>query len=77
MVRSVLAALDERDWKVEDDGVWCRVTPPRHTSRVQGWKLHVSTTRLSAPEVPHRAAGVWSAPGAPSRRPVTWGPSSR
>jgi serine/threonine protein kinase len=58
VVRSVLTALDEHDWRVEEDGVWCRVTPPRHESRVQGWKLHLSATRLSAPEVLHRAAGV-------------------
>ncbi|OIK23170.1 class IV lanthionine synthetase LanL [Streptomyces malaysiense] len=58
VVRSVLTALDEEDWKVEEDGVWCRVTPAKHESRVQGWKLHISATRLSAPEVLHRAAGV-------------------
>lgn len=58
VVRSVLTALDEEDWQVEEDGVWCRVTPPEHEPRVQGWKLHVSATRLSAPEVLHRAAGV-------------------
>ncbi|MFR9797721.1 class IV lanthionine synthetase LanL [Streptomyces sp. MS06] len=58
VVRSVLTALDEEDWQVEEDGVWCRVTPPKHESRVQGWKLHLSATRLSAPEVVHRAAGV-------------------
>ncbi len=58
VVRSVLTALDEPDWRVEDDGVWCRATPPEHERRVQGWKLHVSATRLSAPEVLHRAAEV-------------------
>ncbi|MFJ2959800.1 class IV lanthionine synthetase LanL [Streptomyces sp. NPDC087270] len=58
VVRSVLTALDEEDWQVEEDGVWCRVTPPQHEPRVQGWKLHLSATRLSAPEVLHRAAGV-------------------
>ncbi|WP_093716816.1 class IV lanthionine synthetase LanL [Actinacidiphila alni] len=63
MVHSVLATLDARDWRVEEDGVWCRVTPPHHEARVQGWKLHVSATRLSAPEVLHRAAEVLVAAG--------------
>lgn len=54
----MLTTLDEQDWQVEEDGVWCRATPPEHERRVQGWKLHVSATRLSAPEVVHRTAAV-------------------
>ncbi|WP_159025110.1 hypothetical protein [Streptomyces sp. MUSC 125] len=54
----MLTTLDDKDRQVVEDGVWCRVTPLKHESLVQGWKLHISATRLSAPEVLHRAAGV-------------------
>ncbi|MFI9105447.1 class IV lanthionine synthetase LanL [Streptomyces fildesensis] len=37
---------------------WCRVGPAEQLKRVQGWKLHLSATVLSAPEVLHRAARV-------------------
>ncbi|MFF7636473.1 class IV lanthionine synthetase LanL [Kitasatospora sp. NPDC008050] len=58
LVRSVLTALDAQDWQIEESGVWCRVTPADHEPRVQGWKLHLSATRLSAPEVLHQASQV-------------------
>ncbi|WP_051970922.1 class IV lanthionine synthetase LanL [Kitasatospora azatica] len=58
VVRAVLAELGEDGWSVQESGVWCRVEPPVVERRVQGWKLHVSATRLSAPEVLTRAAEV-------------------
>ncbi len=45
-------------WELVEDDFWCRVSAPDAASRVQGWKLHVSATPLSAPEVLHRAACV-------------------
>lgn len=59
LVRAVLAEQqDGREWAMTDDDFWCRVTPDDATPRVQGWKLHLSATPLSAPEVLHRAATV-------------------
>src|SRR6266536_250372 len=57
-VRSVLAHHDANDWQVEPDGFWCAVRPPSRPRRVQGWKLHLSATPLSAPLVLARSAGV-------------------
>ncbi|WP_139134520.1 class IV lanthionine synthetase LanL [Streptomyces sp. TP-A0874] len=57
----VRAVLDERravGWGIETGDVWCQVTAPQPVRRVQGWKLHVSATRLSAPEMLYRAADV-------------------
>ncbi|MFF0558643.1 class IV lanthionine synthetase LanL [Streptomyces sp. NPDC004266] len=45
-------------WAVEADEMWCRVAPVTATRREQGWKLHVSATAASAPEVLTRALGV-------------------
>ncbi|MDB1090021.1 class IV lanthionine synthetase LanL [Streptomyces sp. ACA25] len=58
LAQSVLSETDADAWEIQEDDVWCRVTPPDPVERLQGWKLHVSATRLSAPEVLHRAAGV-------------------
>lgn len=58
LVRLVLSDQGADDWEMVEDDFWCRVTPPEVPSRVQGWKLHVSATPLSAPEVLHRAARV-------------------
>ncbi|MEV4558389.1 class IV lanthionine synthetase LanL [Kitasatospora sp. NPDC049285] len=60
MVESVLAERGLDGWSFTEDEVWCRVTPAGDggVDRVQGWKLHVSATRLSAPEVLHRVAHV-------------------
>ncbi|CAG7613424.1 class IV lanthionine synthetase LanL [Actinacidiphila bryophytorum] len=58
VVRAVLARSTAGEWTVGGDGFWCRVTPPRHDRRAQGWKLHVSATQLSAPVVLSRAAEV-------------------
>jgi hypothetical protein len=58
VVRGVLARAAAGEWAVGGDGFWCRVTPPGHNRRAQGWKLHVSATQLSAPVVLSRAAEV-------------------
>lgn len=50
-VRGVLARLDAGDWRVDREDFWCRVGPVRGRMRVQGWKLHLSATPLSAPLV--------------------------
>jgi serine/threonine protein kinase len=57
-VRSVLARREATDWKVRPGDTWCQVDPPGARSRVQGWKLHVSATSLSAPLVLARSADV-------------------
>jgi hypothetical protein len=51
-------ALNGRPWRAVDDDLWCHMTPPDYPSRVQGWKLHISATRVSAPLVLHRVAKV-------------------
>ncbi|MGW4161146.1 class IV lanthionine synthetase LanL [Streptomyces sp. NPDC004788] len=63
LAQAVLAEHDAHDWTVTEDDVWCRVMPPGRKERIQGWKLHLSATRLSAPEVVHRAATVLVAAG--------------
>ncbi|MFD1545799.1 class IV lanthionine synthetase LanL [Nonomuraea guangzhouensis] len=50
-------------WTLRDGEIWCMVTPPRHTRREQGWKLHLSATPPSAPHVLERAARVLVAHG--------------
>src|SRR5262245_53525051 len=57
-VRSVLARHDLPKWRVERGEVWCVVQAPDRPARVQGWKLHVSATPLSAPLVLARSADV-------------------
>ncbi|MGW6918460.1 class IV lanthionine synthetase LanL [Kitasatospora sp. NPDC054939] len=63
LARAVLAEQGAQGWTVTEDDTWCRVMPPERFERVQGWKLHLSATRLSAPEVVHRAAQVLVAHG--------------
>jgi serine/threonine protein kinase len=43
---------------VSEDGPWCGVAGSAAVELVQGWKLHVSATPLSAPVVLHAAAQV-------------------
>lgn len=45
-------------WRVREDDRWCQVTPAGYPRRIQGWKVHLSATWLSAPIVLHRAAQV-------------------
>lgn len=49
LVGDALTARGKSGWRVELDAPWCRAEPPDHNRRVQGWKLHVSATPLSAP----------------------------
>ncbi|MFJ9855594.1 class IV lanthionine synthetase LanL [Streptomyces sp. NPDC101150] len=51
------------DWTLRDGETWCMVTPPRRVHREQGWKLHLSATLRSAPQVLENAAGVLSVRG--------------
>jgi len=57
-VRSLLSRHGLNDWQVKPEDFWCYVQPPGGRSRVQGWKLHMSATPLSAPLVLARAAEV-------------------
>ena len=63
IVRSVLAGLGQDAWSLTETGGWCYADAPDGPQRVQGWKLHVSATALSAPHVLHRAAEILVAAG--------------
>lgn len=43
-------------WRCVDDGTWSFRTPRRLTLPAQGWKIHVSATPATAPEVVRRAS---------------------
>ncbi|MEU5539198.1 class IV lanthionine synthetase LanL, partial [Streptomyces sp. NPDC020362] len=64
VVTAVLSRAENNDagapgeWRVRAGDFWCYVSPPREAQQVQGWKLHVSATPLSAPVVLSRAAEV-------------------
>lgn len=57
-VRSVLSRGGKGDWRVRPGEFWCHVQPPEGRSRIQGWKLHVSATPLSAAVVLTRSAPI-------------------
>ncbi|MFE4924315.1 class IV lanthionine synthetase LanL [Streptomyces sp. NPDC056661] len=57
-VHSVLGHAAREDWQVKTDAYWCHVQPGHSQVQIQGWKLHVSATPLSAPLVLVRAAQV-------------------
>ncbi|MFF4734577.1 class IV lanthionine synthetase LanL [Streptomyces sp. NPDC001262] len=57
-VRSVLARHAPDDWQVSPGEFWCQVRPAGTSTRVQGWKLHLSATPLSAVLVLARSAEV-------------------
>lgn len=61
LVTTLLA--QRHDWLVRDDDFWCQVSPRSYPQRVQGWKLHVSATWLSAPMVLYHAARILIAHG--------------
>ncbi|WP_181442350.1 class IV lanthionine synthetase LanL [Streptomyces tateyamensis] len=66
LVEAVLRRQGARDWDVDLDDFWCRVSPDDAAAgRRQGWKLHVSAVPLSAPMVLTRAAEVLVAARAP------------
>ncbi|MFK0279336.1 class IV lanthionine synthetase LanL [Streptomyces sp. NPDC090499] len=45
-------------WTTDADEMWCRLTHQSGMRRRQGWKLHVSATAASAPEVLEKALDV-------------------
>ncbi|OON76205.1 class IV lanthionine synthetase LanL [Streptomyces tsukubensis] len=53
----LITGTDER-WSAQTDEMWCRVGSRLGARREQGWKLHVSATVASAPEVLTRALDV-------------------
>ncbi|HEY0700657.1 MAG TPA: class IV lanthionine synthetase LanL, partial [Micromonospora sp.] len=60
-LRELLLAVladDAGDWRVRVAQPWCHVTPRAARPRLQGWKLHLSATPLSAPFVLVAAARV-------------------
>ncbi|MGA2010722.1 MAG: class IV lanthionine synthetase LanL [Solirubrobacteraceae bacterium] len=57
VVQSVLRRAGA-DWQMHTDDFWCHVCAPDEPIGLQGWKLHVSATPLSAPHVLSRAAPV-------------------
>jgi hypothetical protein len=57
-VRAVLDRGGAEDWRVRPGKSWCHVDPPGVVPGMQGWKLHLSATPLSAALVLTRAAEV-------------------
>jgi serine/threonine protein kinase len=55
IIESVLRR-DSADWRTRNENIWCHVYVPDQTLGLQGWKLHVSATPLSAAYVLSRAA---------------------
>lgn len=58
LVTMLLPGTTSAEWRIREDRQWCHVTPVDYPSRVQGWKLHISATWLSAPVVLYQAAQV-------------------
>ena len=58
LVYGLLGETAHRGWSVDTAGMWTRVTPPVTSHRLQGWKLHVSATVVSAPEVLRACAAI-------------------
>ncbi|MFI8263828.1 class IV lanthionine synthetase LanL [Streptomyces sp. NPDC085665] len=59
LLHEALRATGEGElWTADADEMWCRLTRPSGTVRRQGWKLHVSATAASAPEVLEKALHV-------------------
>ncbi|WP_020574581.1 class IV lanthionine synthetase LanL [Actinopolymorpha alba] len=57
------ALLPEGTWEFRVGPRWCVVRPPDRPERTQGWKLHLSATPLTAPQVLARAIPVLRAYG--------------
>lgn len=58
IVHEAIKQLGSTDRRVYEGDFWCSVTGPQPTEVIQGWKLHLSATPLSAPFVLHAAAQV-------------------
>ncbi|HZM75231.1 MAG TPA: class IV lanthionine synthetase LanL [Candidatus Limnocylindrales bacterium] len=55
----VEAALPgQAGWTLRSDGSWCHALPPDGARPRQGWKLHLSATPASAPQVLRRSVAV-------------------
>ncbi|WP_438295592.1 class IV lanthionine synthetase LanL [Streptomyces sp. HUAS TT7] len=63
LARILAQAEPTTTWRVRHRDPWCMVAPAHHISRRQGWKLHVSATPVSAPQVLENAARVLVAHG--------------
>ncbi|WP_229402261.1 class IV lanthionine synthetase LanL [Micromonospora okii] len=51
LVTDLLARIVRAGWTAHPRDRWTLVTPPVPSGRMQGWKLHVSATVVSAPQV--------------------------
>ena len=58
IARAAAERATAKGWELRPDGLWFRAHPLGHSGRVQGWKLHVSATPLSAPIVLARVAPI-------------------
>lgn len=58
IVRESITRLGLADRRLTEDAFWCHVPGSAPLERVQGWKLHLSATPLSAPIVLHAAGQV-------------------
>ncbi|MFD7785541.1 class IV lanthionine synthetase LanL [Streptomyces nojiriensis] len=56
--RALQTTGTEKRWTTDADEMWCRLTHHSGIRRRQGWKLHVSATAASAPEVLLKALDV-------------------
>ncbi|MFJ3892248.1 class IV lanthionine synthetase LanL [Streptomyces sp. NPDC090083] len=56
--RALQATGTSARWTADAEEMWCRLAPESGMQRRQGWKLHVSATSASAPEVLVRALDV-------------------
>ncbi|MFI7704909.1 class IV lanthionine synthetase LanL [Nonomuraea sp. NPDC049480] len=67
----IVAAVLGDGWSVADHGFWRSAAPEGGSLPVQGWKLHVSATMLSAPVVLSRVARVLVREGCAFKFPAT------
>ncbi|MFD6821992.1 class IV lanthionine synthetase LanL [Streptomyces sp. NPDC060085] len=58
IIKPILSHHDLSDWVIRPTKFWCFVGPEEIGHRVQGWKLHVAATPLSAPHVLKKSAEV-------------------
>ncbi|MEU9192601.1 class IV lanthionine synthetase LanL [Streptomyces hundungensis] len=56
--RGLRATGTSERWTIDVDETWCRLACPSGLRRQQGWKLHVSATAASAPQVLVKALDV-------------------
>jgi tRNA A-37 threonylcarbamoyl transferase component Bud32 len=56
--RALEKTADGETWTVTPGEFWCLLYPPGYLGRNQGWKMHLSATPVSAPDVLERAAEV-------------------